>query len=338
MGKNTKSKKIDGISFTGTAPTVEECLFSNDHRDEIGRMFCEHNKDYCHLCCVDHRPINRMMEESAGLKKKESPLEEAARMYATACRALRGMERMNPRPSPEVFDQNIQWRDDNKAKLDAFARAGEDVQSVLQAAMDRETSDEVEQRAMVQAMARRNPGQTTFEIGGQGSQAIYDDLIRAPQAKATRADFYTCSYCGITKTTKLLACSRCKKASYCGKECQKAHWPSHKKHECVPVDKEPKKLALTWAQVEAHGGQPAPGKLQVKAILDESMMRQVVQAKDRVGMCKRIAAYNDLRKIPGLTVGATFTWKNPRFHYFMDGSSGARIEEEDLPNITVTTL
>ena len=37
----------------------------------------------------------------------------------------------------------------------------------------------------------------------------------------------------------------------------------------------------------------------------------------------------------GLSTGAVLRWKNPRFHYFMDGSSGARIEDGDVANIQI---
>ncbi len=39
---------------------------------------------------------------------------------------------------------------------------------------------------------------------------------------------------------------------------------------------------------------------------------------------------------PGLALGKVLRWRKPRFHYFMDGSSGARIEDEDVANITVS--
>jgi hypothetical protein len=95
---------------------------------------------------------------------------------------------------------------------------------------------------------------------------------------------------------------------------------------------------LTWEQVEAHQGAPVTGKtLEVRVMLDESSpIRQVVSCKDRVGAVHRIAAYTDARFIPGLEIGSFLRWKNPRYHSFMDGSSGGRIEEEDLPNITVS--
>jgi hypothetical protein len=351
-GSQKKSFSVGGgqeVSLSGSMPATEDFLSNNaneDHRDEVGRMFCKHDRDYCHICCVDYRMGNRVMEEAAGLKKKESELEEAARMYATSLGALKGMERMRPRPSDEVFEQNRRWRDEYRDKLDRFASQPgqrDEVQAVLRRAINKNHSESLEIQAMTEKMASLNPGQTEFEFGGDESQQkLYDEFIRAPQGNENRADYYTCAYCGKTATEKLLQCSRCKKVSYCGRDCQVAAWPAHKKHECVKVAKdqrgvELKKERLTWDQVEAHGGNPSPGKLEIKAIKNESfMMRQVFRCKDRTGMCHRIAAYTDSRAIPGLRVGATITWKYPRFHYFMDGSTGARIEEHDLHNITVT--
>lgn len=69
---------------------------------------------------------------------------------------------------------------------------------------------------------------------------------------------------------------------------------------------------------------------------DISMMRQVLECKDRVGAVRRIAAYTDSRTIPGASEGRIIRWKDPRFRYFADGSSGARIEQEDLVNLTVS--
>mmetsp|Transcript_7924 Transcript_7924/g.17680 ORF Transcript_7924/g.17680 Transcript_7924/m.17680 type:complete len:324 (+) Transcript_7924:270-1241(+) len=313
--------------------------FDDHYSDEIGRCFCTpHDRAFCHVCCVDYRMMNRMSEEDAGLRKKDTPVEAAARMYATALRALRGMERMVPRPSEQVFAENRRWRDEQKAILDKArddVNNDEDVDGITMAAIDRERSDELDNEAMIQSMSRLNPGQQSFEMGGEESQRIYDEFVKGPQQKENRGDYYTCAYCNKTGTKKLMVCSRCKKVSYCSVECQRKAWPAHRKNECVKADTEAKKLKLTWAQVEAHEGNPAKGTLEVKVIKDESMMRQVFQCKDRIGSCRRIAAYTDSRKIEGLRVGSTLRWKNPRFHYFMDGSSGARIEEEDLEFITV---
>lgn len=66
------------------------------------------------------------------------------------------------------------------------------------------------------------------------------------------------------------------------------------------------------------------------------MLRQVVECKDRVGAVRTVAAYTDSRNIPGLVPGKVLRIKNPRFHYFADGQRGARVEQTDLVNITVS--
>ena len=72
-------------------------------------------------------------------------------------------------------------------------------------------------------------------------------------------------------------------------------------------------------------------------MLDESVMRQVFQCKDRDGISKRVAAYTNSGGISGMAPGKMLKWKNPRFHWFVDGSSGARVEEEDLGNVTIAS-
>jgi hypothetical protein len=44
-------------------------------------------------------------------------------------------------------------------------------------------------------------------------------MVKPPEEPLDRADYYTCAYCGKTGTAKLLQCSRCKKVSYCGRDC-----------------------------------------------------------------------------------------------------------------------
>jgi hypothetical protein len=70
-------------------------------------------------------------------------------------------------------------------------------------------------------------------------------------------------------------------------------------------------------------------------MLDISVMRQVFECKDRVGAVRTVAAYTDSRSIVGLAPGKVLRIKNPRFHYFADGRTGARVEQEDLVNVTV---
>ena len=50
---------------------------------------------------------------------------------------------------------------------------------------------------------------------------------------------YRCSYCSL-RLIKVSTCGRCKAAHYCGKDCQKKHWKSRHKRECVPYKKNKK--------------------------------------------------------------------------------------------------
>ena len=48
-----------------------------------------------------------------------------------------------------------------------------------------------------------------------------------------------CAGCGErldSRGKKLLACARCKAAVYCGKDCQKQAWPTHKKYCRAPSE------------------------------------------------------------------------------------------------------
>ena len=93
---------------------------------------------------------------------------------------------------------------------------------------------------------------------------------------------------------------------------------------------------MSWSQLEEFQGRSTDGKaLVVRVLADESVTRQVLSCKDSEGVVKGIAAYTDSRHIPGVVPGAILRWANPRFHYFEDGSDGARIEQQDLVNITI---
>ena len=248
---------------------------------------------------------NRMMEENAGLVKKRTPVEVAAEEYAVVWYALQGMERMHPRPPDKVFEQNRVHLRKAEEKLEQFQRDGEiGVEAAKQAAMNKEMQQDMQRTAMMQAWSKLNPGKTKWEFGGPETQKIYDQIAAPPPCKADRADKFTCAYCKKHSTTKLKCCARCKKIYYCSSDCQKAAWKAHRK-ECVPAEKEPKALPLTWEQVEAHGGAPVTGRvLQVRAMLDESVTRQVFSCKDHAGVVKRIADFTNSRSIPGLKQGS----------------------------------
>ena len=77
--------------------------------------------------------------------------------------------------------------------------------------------------------------------------------------------------------------------------------------------------------------------LETRIVLSDSIgIRQVWECKDREGTVRRIAAYTNSRAIPGAAPGKVLRWTNPRYHNFIDGSSGARLEEQDLVNVKVS--
>jgi hypothetical protein len=97
---------------------------------------------------------------------------------------------------------------------------------------------------------------------------------------------------------------------------------------------------VNWSEVEALAGAPARGTvLELDIISVVPFLRIVCEAKDRAGDVRRVAFYSQCRgqSLRGLAPGTTLYWSNPRYHYFADGSSGARIEDADLRNIRTRT-
>jgi hypothetical protein len=215
-----------------------------------------------------------------------------------------------------------------------------DLQQALVKEKEKARGQDAELRALASAHHQLHPESNTVELGGPETQMLYDKFVSPPPSakRDQTVDPYTCSYCRKTGTQMLPACARCKKQAYCSKECQKIHWKAHKK-ECVPVEtldkQDTKKLPLSWEQLEAFGTAAAGQKLEVRFVDQEPGLRLIALCKDRVGVTKRVAAYTSSRDIPGFRPGKVMVWKNPRFHYFMDGSNGARIEDQDLANITI---
>ena len=201
-----------------------------------------------------------------------------------------------------------------------------------------------------------------MEYGGEETQTLYDKAAaKPPSASVAAVDNRTCAWCSANSgVQKLLSCSGCHAAYYCNQVCQKAAWKGHKQMcrqakaaaaaaaasaasaeaAAATAETKPKKikLPLTWAQLEAFGAEtPAQGKtLEVRVMEDESMLRPLFRCKDRVGAVKRIAVYTSDRTLRGLASGKVLRWRHPRFHFFADGTSGGRVEDEDVPNITLS--
>ena len=222
-------------------------------------------------------------------------------------------------------------------------RSPEEAAAAIEKAKRKHYEQEAERQAMMQGLAAANPGKTHIEFGGPQTQQVFEQMASLPPSAAkagsdaAHADMRTCDYCKAGSAAKLLKCSRCKSVAYCDKECQQKAWKAHKK-ACSPVGGYVKKkaLAATWDQVEAARGEPLQGKiLELRVMLDESFLRPVFGCKDRTGVVRRVAVYTNPPSLPGLRSGAVLRWKNPRFHHFLDGSSGARIEDSDIANITI---
>jgi len=190
-----------------------------------------------------------------------------------------------------------------------------------------------ERQVMQQAFAAAPPGSDKLAE----MQRAYEEVAAPPpSAGADTPDSRTCSFCSKGSASRLKVCGACMKVYYCDAACQKAAWNGHKK-----VCKGKKKgknptLPLTWDQLEDGQGDVMEGKtLEVRVLVDASVIRQVWECKDRVGAVRRVAAYTASGKIAGMAVGKVMTWKSPKAHWFGDGSSGARLEDGDMRNVTV---
>ena len=75
----------------------------------------------------------------------------------------------------------------------------------------------------------------------KGARAEVDPLLKEfPPKKqdmdASELSVTRCEHCGISASKdgpKLAKCARCKEDSYCGRECQLAHWKAGHKGVCV---------------------------------------------------------------------------------------------------------
>ncbi|KAK9816678.1 hypothetical protein WJX72_003583 [[Myrmecia] bisecta] len=224
-----------------------------------------------------------------------------------------------------------------------ITRAGKDAD--IDAILERhERIQEAEHCAML--MQRRSEGNSSgpLMLGSEEAQRLFAAAADRPPSGSE-----VCAHC--KRGGKLLRCSRCKSALYCNREHQVADFPRHKA-DCrriaaaainTPTGARARSEArtpTTWAKLEALGGMPATGKTLELRIMSEPIpfLRYSFDGKDRKGDVRRVAFYldNGTAPPPALALGKVFRWRNPSFHQFMDGSTGARIEDEDLVNITVT--
>lgn len=191
----------------------------------------------------------------------------------------------------------------------------------------------VEHSAMLE-QHRKEGNQRPMTLGGEESQRLYD-------AVASKPGGHKCQNCDL-QSDKLLLCGRCNAVRYCSKDCQVSHYPQHKTdcRNSVPNSVEPEKL-VSWKQLEAR--EVVPGKTLKVRILSRPSAggRYAFYGKDHKGEVNLVAFYLDSEEahkalLQSLVLGKVLNWKNPRFRIFLDGRKGARIEDHDMENITVT--
>eukprot|EP00942_MAST-04A_sp_MAST-4A-sp1_P003372 g3372.t1 len=323
------------------------CFLDNHTEDKYGRCFCKcSHKVVCHSCCVDFTTVNEIAEEEHGLRKKKSKCEELVNQIYTLDAGIKFMKQ-NGDMSSENYVFHQEQRSKVMLELLRMVETGETTDAEIEVAgnncRNREMTEKEEKHAMFEAWKKDHPMESTMHYGGAETQKYADQLKKPPSANLNRADSRVCSWCKkFTTKGKFKTCEGCGMAYYCSTKCQEDGWKGHKK-DCKKnqengTKKSKKKLPLTWSQLQAYGfGNVAEGKtLEVRMVRDNSIfIRQVVKCIDREGMIMTVACYNDARRIEGLSQGAVLRWKNPRYHVFGDGQTGARIEEADMKNVKV---
>ena len=319
------------------------------YTDKMGRSFCDaHRRESCMACQLDFKIMNDEVEIQCGAKKPYTEVERLTKDKVTLERGIKFMDEQmagqDKNRHPMTKNYKFHKKELKRVNEELEKHDKNEVEQGLSIAYEKAYNQDAIMNSLKQAWAAENPGATEMPFDGEETARLYEKFASAPNENEKNLDPRTCAYCRKVSTELLQVCGRCKKKFYCNRDCQKSAWKGHKL-ECEPTKKELSKsekekieqVPLSWEQLHAYGVEvPAIGKvLEVRAISDDSLMRQVLACKDRTGGVRRIAAYTNQSKIPGFEVGKILRWKNPRYHYFMDGSSGARIEDDDLENITI---
>lgn len=147
-----------------------------------------------------------------------------------------------------------------------------------------------------------------------------------------------CAQCDeALSKTNAKQCSGCKTVYYCDRECQKKHWKAHKVH-CTLVSAMYKDsevhTPLSWEELRRHYPNKVKDRiLELRVVsIHDYPLRVIFDGKDREGCICCVAFYGH-QPGPSFGIGQVMRWRNPHFHFFADGSCGARIEKKDDKNI-----
>lgn len=104
-----------------------------------------------------------------------------------------------------------------------------------------EITVEIDEIELTAALLKENAAQleTYFVQSVQKYPHTLSVSVLTPITEASMTAFYEslgdyCHQCG-TAGVFVLKCSRCRKATYCSKECQKKNWKWHKQSSCQPA-------------------------------------------------------------------------------------------------------
>merc|ERR1712034_89623 len=99
----------------------------------------------------------------------------------------------------------------------------------MQSTIKHDSTDEMSRKLYEKAQAR-NPGQFIFELPEDITEEMMQLCKMKNQDIRSVPALLWCENCKTKEKSKkeFKICLGCNSAYYCGKTCQKAHWPEHK--------------------------------------------------------------------------------------------------------------
>ncbi len=107
--------------------------------------------------------------------------------------------------------------------------------------------------ASAPAVANSTSSSTPTKTTKKGTKGKTGKKGKGKDAAAPPEETHRCFHCQ-TDGAKMMCCSQCHRAWYCGRPCQKKHWKQHKKACGAAVAAEARRATLRRAATEARGG------------------------------------------------------------------------------------